>query len=100
MNTVFLLMAEYGQADIPLEVLASKYLGMSRKESAMRAVRGELPFPAFRLGSQKSPWMVRVTDLAEYLDSARKKSIEDWEVRQSVQHSAGFSQDYRYKGDV
>lgn len=86
MNTVFLLMAEFGQADIPLEILASKYLGMSRKESAMKAMRGELPFPAFRMGSQKSPWMVRVTDLAEYLDSARKKSTQDWEARQCVRH--------------
>ena len=69
--TVDLLMREYGAADIELERITDKYLGISRREAYRRANRGDLPFPAYRAGSAKSPWMVRITDLAQHLDSAR-----------------------------
>lgn len=80
MNTVFLLLAEFGQADIPLETVAEKYLNLSRREACMRAARCDLPFPAFRIpGSQKNPWLVRITDLAAWLDKARADAVSEWE---------------------
>lgn len=78
MNTVFLLMAEFQRADVPLETVAERYLGMDKKRAYMQAARAALPFPAYRAGGQKSPWMVRVTDLAAWLDSARDKAAQDW----------------------
>ncbi|WP_018871425.1 pyocin activator PrtN family protein [Thioalkalivibrio sp. ALgr3] len=74
-TTVELLMREYGAADIELERVTDKYLAISRKEAFRRANRGDLPFPAYRAGSAKSPWMVRVTDLAAHLDSARLEFV-------------------------
>ena len=74
MNTTFLLMAEYGTTDIPLEVVAAKYLGMAARAAHAKAFKGELPFPAYRPGSQKSPWLVRITDLAAWLDAEREKA--------------------------
>ena len=86
MNTVFLLMAEYNSTDIPLESVASKYLGIERREAYNRAARQSLPFPAYRPGgTQKSPWVVRITDLAEYLDTARAAAQRDWqEIHQAA----------------
>ncbi len=85
MNTTFLLMAEFGTADVPLESVAQKYLGLDAKVAKMRAARGELPFPAYRAsGSQKSPWLVRITDLAAWLDEARSRAADDWKKRHAA----------------
>jgi hypothetical protein len=79
MSTVFLLMAEFGQADVPLEIVAHRYLGLSEKEAKQRATARMLPIPAYRgSSSQKSPWLVRVTDLAEYLDRQREDARKEW----------------------
>ncbi len=77
-------MAEYNTADIPLELVAKKYLGMDERTAKMRATRGELPFPAYRASGQKSPWLVRATDLAFYLDAARARAAQDWQRRQNA----------------
>lgn len=77
-TTVELLMIEYGEADIPLEKVARKYLGIDNPAQARRQAREQrLPFPAFRAGSQKSQWLVRVTDLAEHLDRVRQEAMAD-----------------------
>lgn len=78
MNTMFLLMAEYGMADIPLELLAKKYLGIDPAMAKRQAATQNLPLPCYRAGSQKSPWLVRVTDLAEFLDKQREIAAKDW----------------------
>ncbi|NCC29986.1 MAG: pyocin activator protein PrtN [Gammaproteobacteria bacterium] len=77
MNTTFLLLAEYNTSDIPLAVVAAKYLGLNERVAAGKASRGELPFPAYRPGSQKSPWLVNVADLAAWLDSERAKAVDE-----------------------
>ncbi|WP_252178358.1 pyocin activator PrtN family protein [Endozoicomonas sp. 4G] len=77
MNTTFLLMAEYGTTDIPLETVAEKYLALGARAAGTKAAKGELPFPAYRPGSQKSPWLVRITDLAAWLDAERAKAAAD-----------------------
>lgn len=67
MNTIFLMMAEFGTTDVPLEAVANKYLGLDMKTAKMRAARGELPFPAYRASSsQKAPWVVRITDWTDF----------------------------------
>jgi hypothetical protein len=35
--------------------------------------------PAFRIGSQKSPWLVDAHQLAEHLDAAKEQARKDWE---------------------
>lgn len=84
MNTVFLLMAEFGQADIPIATVAEKYLGLSAKEAAQRASKQSLPFPVFRGGSQKSPWLVSVAELARWIDAERTKAASDWKAMRQV----------------
>jgi hypothetical protein len=77
-------MAEFGSVDVGAEKAAERYLGLDAKAAKARASRGELPFPVYRCGSQKSPWMVRITDLAEWIDKEREKGINDWRARNGI----------------
>jgi hypothetical protein len=73
-STFFGLLAEFGEANIPLERVAPKYFGLSSAEARRRAPAKLLPCRAFRLGGQKSPWLVSATDLAELIDARRQKA--------------------------
>jgi hypothetical protein len=73
-STYFGLLAEFGEANIPLERVAPKYFGLSCAEARRRAPAKMLPCRAFRLGGQKSPWLVSATDLAELIDVRRQKA--------------------------
>ena len=78
MKTAFLLLAQFdGQADIPLEDVAERYLGLDRKAARAKAAKGELPFAAYRAPSQKSPWLVNVADLAAWIDRERERAERD-----------------------
>ena len=70
----FGLLAESGEANIPLERVAPKYFGLCFEEARRRAPAKMLPCPAFRLGGQKSPWLVSAADLAELIDARREKA--------------------------
>jgi hypothetical protein len=73
-STFFGLLAEFGEANIPLDRVAPKYFGLSCAEARRRAPAKQLPCRAFRLGGQKSPWLVSATDLAELIDARREKA--------------------------
>lgn len=79
MNTLFLLMAEFGTGDIPLELVADKYLGMAKNKAYDKANYNELPFPTYRAGSTRSKRLVKLTDLADYLDKQHAKAKKEWE---------------------
>ena len=79
MNTLFLLMAEFGSADIPLDAVATKYLNKSPERARADAARHRLPFPAYRAGSQKSPYLVSAITLAAYLDKVRADAETEWQ---------------------
>lgn len=79
MNTLFLLMAEFETAEIPLDDLAEKYLGLSPAKARREAARQALPFPAHRgRNSQKAPWLVHAQDLAHHLDAQRDAAQKEW----------------------
>lgn len=83
MNTFFTLMAEFGTAQIPVEKCAPLF-GLSPKKAEEYACRQQLPVPAFRIGSQKSPWLVDAHKLAEHLDAAKEQARKDWERMRST----------------
>ncbi|WP_312839794.1 pyocin activator PrtN family protein [Delftia tsuruhatensis] len=85
MNTFFALMAEYGTAHIPVEK-CSDLFGMSPKKACELAGRQGLPVPTFRIGSQKSPWLIDAVKLAAHLDLAKKNAAADWELLQKMPH--------------
>lgn len=81
MKTLFLIMAEFESAEIPLEALAEKYLGLSPSQAKRRAARQALPFPAHRGSkSQKAPWLVHAQDLADHLDAQRQEALSEWKA--------------------
>lgn len=77
-RTLFFLMAEFGTGHIPLAKCAHHF-GMSVDEAKKAATRQSLPVPAFRLGSQKSPWLISAEHLANYIDEKRKVAESEWE---------------------
>lgn len=74
---MFLLAYEYGSTTVPLARCAELF-GYSPDEAAKRASRAALPVPAFRCGSQKSPWLINVEDLADYLETQRRQALQEW----------------------
>jgi hypothetical protein len=72
-STYFGLLAEFGEANVPLEKIAPKYFGLSFAEARRRAPAKMLPCRVFRLGGQKSPWLVSVVDFADLIDAQRQK---------------------------
>ncbi|GAB2507347.1 pyocin activator PrtN family protein [Microbulbifer agarilyticus] len=79
MNTLFLLMAEFDSADIPLDRCCGKYFGLTWRKAAERARLQQLPVPAYRGGSQKSPWLISAADLAGHIDKCRAEAQHDWQ---------------------
>jgi hypothetical protein len=73
-STYFGLLAEFGEANIPLRRVAPKYFGLSVDEAKRRAPGKSLPCRVFRLGGQKSPWLVSASDLAELIDKERERA--------------------------
>lgn len=68
-TTVDDLKLEFGSRFPLLEDVAKKYLGFEDPSVAKKkAAAGELPFPAFKLGSNKSPWLVDIRHFADYID--------------------------------
>jgi Pyocin activator protein PrtN. len=78
MNTLFALMAEYETVNIPLDRVCQLF-GMSPEEAAKRATRHQLPVPAYRAGTQKSPWIVDANALATYLDNKKSQAKDEWQ---------------------
>ena len=77
MNTLFSLMAQYETAQIPLERCCHLF-GLRPEEAAKRAGRHALPVPAFRVGTQKSPWLIDASVLANHLDRLHDMARNEW----------------------
>lgn len=76
-RTLALLLIEFGSAQILLEN-CRHYFGMKPQEAKRAATRQALPVPAFRLGSQKSPWLISAVRLAEYIDAKNLEAQATW----------------------
>lgn len=80
MNTVFLLMAEFETATIPLSQIAERYLHMNASTANRKAIYGKLDIPTFKMDDgQKSPRFVHVQDLAEFIDKKREQAKKELE---------------------
>ena len=82
---MFLMAYEYGSTTVPLNRCAELF-GYSPDEAAKRAARAALPVPALRCGSQKSPWLVNVEDLADYIESQRRQALQEWQKVNGITH--------------
>jgi hypothetical protein len=76
--TYFGLLAEFGESEIPLDRVCRKYFGLSVSKAKRRAGLQRLPVPAYRAGSQKSPWLISAADLAKHIDDQRQSASDQW----------------------
>lgn len=83
MNTVFLLIAEFETSQIELSKLCEKYLGMDIRKASTLAANRKLPVPAYRIGSQRSAWIIHADDLARLIDSRRENAKKEWQLLRS-----------------
>ncbi|WP_036566423.1 pyocin activator PrtN family protein [Oceanospirillum beijerinckii] len=86
-STYFGLLAEYETAEIPLESICTKYFSISFSVAKNRANNQQLPVPAYKAGTNKSPWLVSAADLAKYLDERKEQARREWE-QMNRQHVA------------
>lgn len=80
MNTVFLLMAQYGAtAVVPIERVCRDYFSHLTPEQLVRKVSlGEIALPLVRIeGSKKSAKGVHIQDLANYIDERRAAALKE-----------------------
>ena len=66
-----MLMEQFGA--VPLADVC-QWFGLSIDEAKKRAPTQQLPVPVFKLGSQKSPWMVYAQDVADYVKARHKEA--------------------------
>ena len=82
-KTELMLLATYRDPMIPLSLICEKYFNMQLKSAQAKAALNLLPVPTWRLiDSRKAPLMVRLTDLATYLDSRSDTERARWEQSQ------------------
>lgn len=79
-KTEMLLLVKYESPTIPLEYICDEYFGYAKGTAKQKAKAGLLPIPVFRLGeSQKLPWVVKISDLAVFIDNTYEKARIEWE---------------------
>ncbi len=79
--TLNILTARYGLNPlIQLDEIAEEFLKMSVATARRKANNCELPFPVVRLSkSQKSPYVVHISELASYIDRLAEHASARWE---------------------
>lgn len=79
MNTAFALAFRFGTTVVPLKDISEEFLGITPKTANTRANTGEIEIPVFQLRvSTKSPYLVKIEDLAFYIDDCHRKAKAEW----------------------
>lgn len=82
-NTEITLLAVHKSPLVPLKDICKPYFNCGIEEARRQAALNLLPVPAWRLlESRKAPLMVRVTDLAQYIDSQGDAEKVRWQQSQ------------------
>lgn len=83
MITSLALMSIYKSPAIPLAEVCERYFSLSYEEALKKAVRNELPVPAFRLASsRKAPMMISAEALGEWIDKNEAEAKALWQRSQ------------------
>ena len=73
------LLAVYKNPVLKLVDICDQYLNWGPAYAKRRAGEYALPFPAFRpTTSQRAPWLVKLEDLAAFIDAQNNKSQQRW----------------------
>lgn len=86
-NTAYGLHARFGKSEIPLSDICEEYFGINIKTAQQKARTYELPLPVFRMDeSQRAPYLVKVDDLAEFIDKKHELAREEWLMVRGTNH--------------
>ncbi|WP_304335286.1 pyocin activator PrtN family protein [Conchiformibius steedae] len=80
-STAFILTMRYQSTTVALDEIVKHYLPhIGIAQAKRRAAEQTLPFPTFKAdkNSHKSPYLVRVADVAAWLDKQAADAAEDW----------------------
>lgn len=81
-DTEVQLLALYRTPAIPLHDICERYFSLKPRNADRRARLNQLPVPAFKLNSQKSPYMVHIKDLAAHIDNTHDGATKVWRKSQ------------------
>ena len=80
MNTQFALLARFGSPTIELKQVSNEFFGITPRTAEQRAKACDFPVPTFKLrDSERSPTLIKVEDLASYIDKRYQAAREEWE---------------------
>lgn len=80
MNMTFALLARYNTPAVALKDICKEFLGIEAKTAEQKAKACTLPFPTFKTrDSERSPSMVNVQDLGNYLQQQYESGKKEWE---------------------
>ncbi|KGY07704.1 pyocin activator PrtN family protein [Vibrio sinaloensis] len=79
MNTNFALLARFESPTVELKQISQEFFGVTPKTAEQRAKACDFPVPTFKLrDSERSPSLVKIEDLAAYIDKRHKEAKQDW----------------------
>lgn len=82
-KTEAMLLQVHGAPLVPLADICERYFGIGYKKASEYAALQRLPVPTWRLlNSKRAPLLVRVSDLAEYIDTSGDAERERWQKSQ------------------
>lgn len=77
--TEIMLLAVHRTPAIPLADICEKMFGLCHDEARRQAALNTLPVPAWRAsGSRQGPLLVRLTELAAFVDSKSTNAAASW----------------------
>lgn len=80
MNTVFILLAQFGpRAIIPIDAVCKEYFSHLELTALLRKINsGDIPLPLVRIeNSKQTAKGVYVQDLADYIDARRAAAVKE-----------------------
>lgn len=79
MNTNFALLARFGTPTVELKQVSQEFFGITSRTAEQRAKACDFPVPTFKLrDSERSPSLIKIEDLAAYIDKRHSEATEDW----------------------
>ncbi|AIU67958.1 pyocin activator PrtN family protein [Vibrio coralliilyticus] len=79
MNTTFALLARFESPTVELKQVCQEFFGITPKTAEQRAKACDFPVPTFKLrDSERSPSLIKVEDLAAFIDQRHKEAQDDW----------------------
>ena len=78
-KTEIMLLAIHKAPLVALKDICDRYFGLCFQKAQEKAALNQLPVPTWRtMDSRKSPLMVRLSDLAEYIDTQGDAERDRW----------------------